>query len=285
MLTLPFPSRPILMHPLLGLCVALLWALVLLAQSGCSALPAAAESAAATPEHGSARTPVITAQQHRAMGALLLTPAAGPNWHYLHLPGKKKIAFEPVLAAERPALRVRARQSVSILRQRFEPALTDVGQLDFSWKASALPKGADLSDAERDDSAVRIVLSFDGDRSRLSPRTHRLSEMSRLLTGEDLPYATLMYVWSPTHPVGTVLHNPRTDRIRKLVVQSGAAELGRWGDHQRNVVADFVLAFGEAPGPLLALALMSDTDNTASRLDAWYGALRLSLQAPPLSAP
>jgi hypothetical protein len=35
-------------------------------------------------------------------------------------------------------------------------------------------------------------------------------------------------------------------------------------------------AFGEAPGPLTAVALMSDTDNTASRLDAWFGALRLS---------
>ncbi len=215
------------------------------------------------------------------MGTLLLTPAAVPRWEYLHLPGKKKAVFEPVVVAERPALRVRAQQSVSILRQRFEPALTDVGQLIFSWKASALPLGADVSDAERDDSAVRIVLSFDGDRSRLTPRTHRLSEMTRLLTGEELPFATLMYVWSPTHPVGTVLHNPRTDRIRKLVVESGPAQLGQWSDHQRNIPADFVLAFGEAPGALSGLALMSDTDNTASRLEAWFGALRLSLLGPP----
>jgi hypothetical protein len=73
-----------------------------------------------------------------------------------------------------------------------------------------------------------------------------------------------------------VLHNPRTDRIRKLVVESGPEHLGRWRDYQRDVRADFERAFGEAPGPLLAVGLMSDTDNTRSRLDAWFGALRLS---------
>jgi len=274
-----------LFQSILGSVLAPVLALVLLTQSACTVLPAALESAETSAEQRSERTPAISAYQQRAMGSLLLTPATVPSWQYLHLPGKKKVVFEPVVVAERPALRVRAQQSVSILRQRFEPALTDVGQLNFSWKASALPLGADVSDAERDDSAVRIVLSFDGDRSRLTPRTHRLSEMSRLLTGEDLPFATLMYVWSPTHPVGTVLHNPRTDRIRKLVVESGTTQLGHWGDHQRNVWADFVLAFGEAPGPLLALALMSDTDNTASRLDAWYGALRLSRETQPGRAP
>jgi hypothetical protein len=69
-------------------------------------------------------------------------------------------------------------------------------------------------------------LAFDGDRAKLSPRTHRLSELTRLLTGEPLPYASLVYVWSNTEPVGAVVVNPRTDRIRKLVVESGADQLG-----------------------------------------------------------
>jgi hypothetical protein len=41
------------------------------------------------------------------------------------------------------------------------------------------------------------------------------------------------------------------------------------------VRADFIRAFGEEPGPLVAVALMTDTDNTGSTLRAWYGALRL----------
>jgi hypothetical protein len=251
----------------------LMGALVL---AGCGSLPPTSyEATDPTEPVVAVRTPSISVAKRLAMDSLLLTPATSPAWRYMPLPGKTIAAFQPVVVAERAALQVKANRSVSILRQRFEPALPAVGQLSFSWKASALPTLADMSDIDRDDSSVRIVLSFDGDRSRLSPRTHRLSEMSRLLTGEELPYATLMYVWCPVHPPGTVLVNPRTDRIRKLVVESGPEHLGRWRDYERDVQADFERAFGEAPGPLMAVGLMSDTDNTGSRLNAWFGPLRL----------
>lgn len=138
-----------------------------------------------------------------------------------------------------------------------------------------MAQGDDLTDAQVEDSPVRLVLAFDGDRSRLSPRTHRLSELTQLLTGEPLPFATLAYVWSNTEPVGTIVVNPRTERIRELVVESGADHLGRWRDHERDVYADYLQAFGEPSGNLVALALMTDTDNTQSRLTAWYGALTL----------
>lgn len=210
-----------------------------------------------------------------AVGSLLHTPSGGENWQPMYLPGKRFAGFERTDLQGRPSLSVKADRSVSILRQRFAPSLTDFGQLAFSWKVDALPEGADLSDTEHADAAVRILLAFDGDRSKWSPRNHRLSEMSRLLTGEELPYATLAYVWSNHGEPGSVIVNPRTDRIRKLVVESGAGQLGHWRDYRRDVRADFIKAFGEEPGPLVAVALMTDTDNTRSRLRAWYGPLTL----------
>ncbi len=206
---------------------------------------------------------------------LFVTPASPPNWETFVFPGKRIAVFESDEVLQRPALRVQARSSVSIMRQRFDPPLNGVGLLSFSWKIDALPAGANLSDAAAADSPVRVVLSFDGDRSRWPPRTHRLSELSRLLTGEELPYATLIYVWGNTEAPGTVLTNPRTDRIRKLVLDSGPERIGRWRDHLRDVRADFRQAFGEEPGPLRLVALMTDTDNTRSDLSAWYGPLRL----------
>ena len=193
----------------------------------------------------------------------------------IRLPGKLFVPFEPVWRQGRQALQVRADRSVSVLRQRFEPGLAAVDALHFSWQVDALPAGADLRDAGATDAPVRILLAFEGDRSTWSARTHRLSELSHLLTGEPLPYATLSYVWSPNDPPGTVLNNPRTDRIRKLVVDSGTAHLGQWRDHRRDVRADFIRAFGEAPGPLVAVAVMTETDNTGSHLRAWYGPMRL----------
>jgi len=130
---------------------------------------------------------------------------------------------------------------------------------------------------DKTDSPVGVMVAFDGDRSRWAPRTHRLSELTRLLTGEELPYATLAYVWSEQYPVGTVIPNPRTDRIRKLVVDSGRAGIGQWQQHRRDVQADFRLAFGEEPGPISSVALMTDTDNTRTRLTAWYGPLQMEL--------
>jgi hypothetical protein len=210
-----------------------------------------------------------------AVSELLHTPVGGEPWRPLLLPGKRFVDFELVGRSDRPALSVQADRSVSILRRRFADGVTDVGNIDFSWKIDGLPEGANLGEVDRGDSPVRILLSFDGDRSRWSARNHRLSEMSRLLTGEELPYATLMYVWSNQDALGTVVVNPRTDRIRKVVVESGPAQIGRWREYRRDVRADFVRAFGEEPGPLRAVALMTDTDNTRSRLQAWYGPLKL----------
>lgn len=73
----------------------------------------------------------------------------------------------------------------------------------------------------------------------------------------------------------SVVINPRTDRIRKVVVESGKAQVGRWRQYRRDIRADFVKAFGEEPGALKAVALMTDTDNTRSRLRAWYGPMKL----------
>lgn len=265
-----------------------LWALGCVgALTACSVLPlppvmpvpsgAAAETHDDGPaDAGPSAQPMHSAAARRAVHRLFKTPETVREWAPWVLPGKAFAPFEAVDVQGRAALVVAAERSVSILRQQTDTAPVQVGRLAFSWKIDGLAPGADLTDAQHEDSPVRIVLAFDGDRARLAPRVHRLSELTRLLTGEPLPYASLVYVWSNTEPVGTVLVNPRTDRIRKLVVESGAGPLGRWRDHERDVHADFLQVFGEPPGPLVAVALMTDTDNTQSRLKAWYGALTLS---------
>jgi len=144
---------------------------------------------------------------------------------------------------------------------------------------------ADLSQRDADDSPVRLVLAFDGDRSRFSAKDAALSELSEVLTGEPLPYATLMYVWSNHGTPGAIVINPRTSRIRKLVMESGGARLHQWLDYERDVAADFFKAFGETPGALLAIGIMTDTDNTRSSAQAWYGPLRhLSATSGSLTA-
>jgi hypothetical protein len=216
------------------------------------------------------------AEWRAAVDELLNTPPGGDAWQPFLLPGKRYVAFEVAKHPRGLALSVSADSSVSILRRQYEKVLPDVDRIAFSWKVDGLPDDARLGEAGKDDAPVRILLSFDGDRSKWTGRNLRISEMSRLLTGEELPYATLMYVWANHHAPETVIVNARTDRIRKVVVESGARQVGRWLDYQRNIRADFVRAFGEEPGPLRAVAIMTDTDNTQSSLRAWYGGMTLT---------
>ena len=81
--------------------------------------------------------------------------------------------------------------------------------------------------SETDDSPARLVLAFDGDERDLSARDRAVFELVHLITGERLPYATLMYVWDAQLPVGTIVNYSRTSRIRYLVVESGPARAGR----------------------------------------------------------
>ncbi|MFP8779393.1 DUF3047 domain-containing protein [Hydrogenophaga sp. RWCD_12] len=244
--------------------------------AGCAGMAGGDESSLSQASRADVDTENMqSAAWNAAVTDLLHTPSGGDPWKPFRLPGKRYAGFEIDRKKDRAALSVQSDKSVSILRRQFTHGGLEVGHIDFSWMVEGLPEGANLHEAENEDAPVRILLAFDGDRSKLSARTHRLSEMSRLLTGEELPYATLMYVWSNEDAPDTVVINPRTDRIRKVVVESGTAHVGRWRDYRRDVRSDFIRAFGEEPGPLRAVALMTDTDNTRSRLRAWYGPMKL----------
>jgi hypothetical protein len=83
-----------------------------------------------------------------------------------------------------------------------------------------------------------------------------------------------MYVWCNKRPAGSVVVNPRTDRIRSIVVESGKKNLSKWRDYKRKIRSDFEQAFGEAPGKLLSVAVMTDSDNTKTQISAAYGRVK-----------
>ncbi len=189
----------------------------------------------------------------------------------MHLPGKRKTVFLHGHHKGREGIQATANSSVSLLRQHTRLTAEQQGFMNFSWQSAKLIDKADMAVRETEDSVVRVILSFEGDRAKFSNKNKMLSELTQALTGEGLPYATLMYVWCKKRAVGDVIINPRTDRIRKLVVESSEKNLGKWLDYERDIHADFIKAFGEEPGSLTGVALMTDTDNTQSQATAWYG--------------
>ena len=203
-----------------------------------------------------------------------------PDWQHYKLPGKPSSRFNYVRKDGRDAMLASSRSSASMVRQalRIEPA--ELSNVRFSWKVPDLIAKADMALRESDDSPVRIVLAFEGDRSKFSPKNAMMSELARALTGEEMPYATLMYVWCNTRQPGSVIINSRTDRVRKLVVESGAGKLHQWVDYERNIRADYEKAFGEPPGALVGIGIMTDSDNTRTNTLAWYGPVTFGPSAP-----
>lgn len=245
---------------------------LMLMLAGCTSLTPESEE----PQNRVEANPWTLGQIHiKGATAQQAAPLALPAWQHYLLPGKKATVFSYEHVDGRDAMAVQADASASMLRQSVRLSPNELGKLTFSWKVPALIASADMALIDADDSPVRMVLAFEGDRTLFSTKNAMLSELSHALTGEPLPYATLMYVWCNTCAAGTVIVNPRTDRIRKLVVESGNTHLNQWKDYERDIRADFEAAFGEAPGALLALGIMTDSDNTRSTARAWYGPIRL----------
>ena len=148
--------------------------------------------------------------------------------------------------------------------------------VSWRWKIAGLIPDADSTVASREDAPARVVFEFDGDKRKLTFVERAIYGISQHVAGRELPYATLMYIWSNHAPVGTVIPNPRTRRVQMIVSSSGAAGVGAWQSLSRDIRADFRRAFGEEAGALLAVGVLTDTDNTDGHAEAWYGDIRFA---------
>lgn len=205
-----------------------------------------------------------------------------PHWQPQRLPGKRATQYELTADGGAQRLRARADRSASLLRHALRVEPTALGTVSFAWRVPELIAGADVRDRDVEDAPVRLLLSFEGDESRLSARNRMVFDLAQAVAGERPPYATLMYVWDSQAPEGSVVISERTDRVRKIVLESGPRRLGEWRSYERDIAADYQRAFGEKPGALTGVALMTDADNTGGQATAWYGAVCLG--PSPLAA-
>lgn len=202
-------------------------------------------------------------------------PPVVPNedgWHAVALPGKRATQYEHVTKDGQRAVAAVADRSASMWRRRLVRSPEQIGEVRFSWWVQDTLPGTDVSAAGRSDAPAAVLFAFDGDHARLSARNRMMFELAETLSGERPPYATLMYVFGhdSAQPEQVVVH-PRTDRVRKIVLDAGPGQIRRWREHRRDLAADFQRAFGEAPGALVSVAYMTDADNTQQQARAWYG--------------
>lgn len=193
------------------------------------------------------------------------------NWELQNFPGKKQTRYELAQVKQVNLIKATANQSASMLRKRLALGPQNYQSIKMAWKVLEKAKNAQITQAHLDDSSMRLVLAFDGDKSKWAAKDAVLSELSELLTGEPMPYATLMYVLCDECPLEAVIHNQKTSRIRYLVVGKATGFEGKWQFLKRNIHEDFVKSFQESPGELVSLGIMTDGDNSRATTSTWYG--------------
>ena len=205
-------------------------------------------------------------------------PEAG--WKHLPLSKLKRDTVYTVAKEDgRTVLRAEADRSASLYAAYLKPPAAMPATITWKWKTSALVPGADNRDKDREDAPLRVILAFDGDQSLLPAEERKRLERARNIARRDLPYATLMYIWSDHVPVDTVIASAHTSQVKMIAVASGASGLGAWQSVRRNVAEDYRRAYGAEPGKLLGVGVMTDTDNTGTKATGYYADIRLECAA------
>ncbi len=185
------------------------------------------------------------------------------GWQQLHFLGTTEYRVE--LYRDRLAISARGRRSSSGLIRHVEFDTDQCPEMEWSWSVTVLQPSADIRIKEREDVGASIFLMF-GDPG---------------FVFDPAPVPTLRYVWTNERTaVETVIDSPyMPGTVRSLVVQSGTHRSGQWITQKREVGRDFRTAFGHPPpGPVRAIAIFTDNDQTGEDVEAYYEWARVLCQ-------
>jgi hypothetical protein len=210
--------------------------------------------------------------------------AASP-WRFVGFPKSKAdippTRFELAEVQGERALKVSTRASYGTWVHDLPNA--NPGRLQWRWRLDQPLTGgkgaADIFTKAGDDAALKVCVMFDHPLDRVPFVERTLLRVARRISGEDLPAATVCYVWDSVYPSGTQGANPYTRRVRFINLQGKGALLGQWQTESRDVAADFSSLFadeiptGAAVPQVRAVLIGADSDNTGAESVAWLKSL------------
>jgi hypothetical protein len=201
-----------------------------------------------------------------------------------HLPaGWKPLTFEKIekhtlyrLVKDNDTIVLKAvsQASASGLIREMIVDLKEYPILQWRWKVENILKRGDVHRKEGDDYPARIYVVFEYDPRKLSLFERVQYQAAKLLYGQYPPQGGINYLWESRAPVGTIVPNPFTGRVKMIVVESGGEKLNRWISEERDVYEDYKRIFGGEPPLISGVAIMTDTDNTEESATAYYGDIR-----------
>ena len=129
--------------------------------------------------------------------------------------------------------------------------------LEWTWKATVLPPGADSRKKETDDQAAQVYVTW--------PRFP-----------EAVRSQVIGYVWDTTAPVGSIIKSQKTGTVTYVVIRSGPEELGKWITERRNVREDFRKVYGDDPDNPGIISFGIDSDDVKGTAESYMGTIRFT---------
>ena len=181
------------------------------------------------------------------------------RWRQVEVRGRTE--YSVVDLDGRRCLKAESRGAASILLSSIIVDPKTDAWLSWEWRVDQLVDGEALGRKAGSDAAARVYVYFD------SP-------------GMIWQRHSIDYVWSASLPVGTVLDSAFSSASKILVAESGPQTLGQWRAVVRNIDDDYERCFGKEPPKVIAVGVMSDTDNTRGAALAYFDELRISRVRP-----
>ena len=191
--------------------------------------------------------------------------ALNPAWRLSGLPKSKTplTEFTPGILDGDAVLAVQTRASYGVLAHLWHGPPPEF--LSWRWLLAQPLAGTDIHTKAADDAALKVCVLFDQPLADV-PFFQRASlALARAATGQNLPSATLCYVWDSHYPAGTHGANPYTARLRFKVLNGSESATGQWVSQRQRIADDFALLFGQESQvmpPIIAIAVGADSDNT-----------------------
>jgi hypothetical protein len=214
-----------------------------------------------------------------------------PGWRYVGFPKQKAPIPPTVIEAGQvdgqPAVKVVTAASYGTLVHDLKDA--PPARLQWRWRLDQPLSGGkaapDLSTKAGDDAALKVCAMFNHPLERVPFVERTVLRVARSVSGENLPAATVCYVWDSGHAAGLQGANPYTKRVRYISLRGSETPAGQWVSESRDLAQDFITLFGDelpqgAQTPRGALPRVgtvligADSDNTASRSSGWVAELR-----------
>lgn len=202
------------------------------------------------------------------------------NSHWLPLALKNvsnQTGYQLIDKDGQKVIHARTKNSASLLVTRLDNKTAKDLKIKWRWKVRNIYQAGDANSKSGDDYPARIYIAFAFDPASSTFLEKLKYNAANALTENTLPGSALNYIWANKLPIGQIVTNPYSDQTKMIAVQSGEALIGQWVDYARDIAADYQAAFGRKPPPIVAIGIMSDSDNTGETAEAWYGDIQISL--------